>query len=153
MVLNFVFNWLVFPSYQVCATVHERRGEHKQVLKCYLLDNSRKHRVFNYIEQSPHKEELQSAVLENIDVSLKPLTFPLNAIFGGTLSSLKTWVSLFVKNPWNKTGNPIIFAVAYNILTICFPQSPVTTEIRQINIFSPRIIQLQTTQPRFLAIR
>lgn len=43
------------------------------MLKCYLLDNSRKHRVFNYIEQSLHKEELESAVLENIDVSIKYL--------------------------------------------------------------------------------
>ncbi|XP_046679913.1 vacuolar protein sorting-associated protein 8 homolog isoform X2 [Homalodisca vitripennis] len=53
--------------YQVCATLHERRGEHRQVLKCYLLDNGRKHRVFNYIEQSSHKSDLQSAVLDNID--------------------------------------------------------------------------------------
>ncbi|XP_046679789.1 LOW QUALITY PROTEIN: vacuolar protein sorting-associated protein 8 homolog [Homalodisca vitripennis] len=53
--------------YQVCATLHERRGEHRQVLKCYLLDNGRKHRVFNYIEQSSHKSDLQSAVSDNID--------------------------------------------------------------------------------------
>ncbi|XP_075220706.1 vacuolar protein sorting 8 [Lycorma delicatula] len=53
--------------FQVCALLHEKKGEHGQVLRCYLLDNGRKHRVFSYLETSPHKDELQSAVIENID--------------------------------------------------------------------------------------
>lgn len=60
---------VLFSSYQVCALLHEKKGEHGQVLKCYLLDNGRKHRVFNYLETSTHKNELQGAIIENIDVS------------------------------------------------------------------------------------
>ncbi|RZF35520.1 hypothetical protein LSTR_LSTR010211 [Laodelphax striatellus] len=57
--------------YQVCAALHEKKGEHDKVLHCYLIDSGRRHRVLNYLESSPHKTELQDAVLENIDVLLE----------------------------------------------------------------------------------
>lgn len=56
-------------SYLVCSEIHEQKGEHGQVLRCYLLDSVRKQEVFGYLERSEHKLELQPFVLENIDVS------------------------------------------------------------------------------------
>lgn len=64
MIITFYFHF----SYSVCSEIHERRGEHGQVLRCYLLDPVRKFNVFDYLEQSPHKSELQPHVMDNFDV-------------------------------------------------------------------------------------
>lgn len=66
---EFFFHQIIFHSYRVCSEIHIRNGEYGQVLRCYLLDPIRKHEVFDYLEHSPHKEELQSNVMENLDVS------------------------------------------------------------------------------------
>ncbi len=55
-------------SYYVCSEIHESKGEHGQVLRCYLLDPLRKHNVFGYLERSQHKVELKPHVMENLDV-------------------------------------------------------------------------------------
>nr|XP_018909739.1 PREDICTED: vacuolar protein sorting-associated protein 8 homolog [Bemisia tabaci] len=57
--------------HQVCAEIYERQGNHEQVLKCHLLDDSRKPRVFDYLNVAPEKSKLQRAVSENIDTLLE----------------------------------------------------------------------------------
>lgn len=53
--------------YKVCSIIHEKAGEHGQVVRCYLLDNVRKHEVFDYIDRSAHKEYLRPYIVDNID--------------------------------------------------------------------------------------
>lgn len=52
--------------YKVCSVLHEERGEHSLLLKCLLLDNTRKARVFDFIAQSSHKASLEHFIVENI---------------------------------------------------------------------------------------
>lgn len=62
---------ILYFSYKVCSIIHEKAGEHGQVVRCYLLDNVRKHEVFDYIDRSAHKEYLRPYIVDNIDASIK----------------------------------------------------------------------------------
>ncbi|XP_026682377.1 vacuolar protein sorting-associated protein 8 homolog [Diaphorina citri] len=52
--------------YKVCSVLHEERGEHSLLLKCLLLDNTRKSRVFDFIAESSHKASLEHFIVQNI---------------------------------------------------------------------------------------
>ncbi|KAI5709822.1 hypothetical protein M8J76_015723 [Diaphorina citri] len=52
--------------YKVCSVLHEERGEHSLLLKCLLLDNIRKSRVFDFIAESSHKASLEHFIVQNI---------------------------------------------------------------------------------------
>lgn len=45
------------------------RGEHEEVLRCHLMDPSRRLHIFSFIEQSPHKSVMGVTLPENLQVS------------------------------------------------------------------------------------
>ncbi|KAK9504556.1 hypothetical protein O3M35_010867 [Rhynocoris fuscipes] len=57
--------------YQVCAVLHEMRGEYDEVLRCHILDPSRRLHVFSFIEQSPHKANMGITHPENLQALLE----------------------------------------------------------------------------------
>lgn len=50
----------------MCSVLYEERGEHSLLLKCLLLDNNRKSRVFHFIATSSHKASLEHFIVQNI---------------------------------------------------------------------------------------
>uniref|UniRef100_A0A8D8PJZ2 Vacuolar protein sorting-associated protein 8 homolog n=3 Tax=Cacopsylla melanoneura TaxID=428564 RepID=A0A8D8PJZ2_9HEMI len=153
--------------YKVCSVLHEERGEHSLLLKCLLLDNTRKARVFDFIAESSHKASLEHFIVQNVQHFVEVDGFKTGstvqryfpAVFGEALSSLPEPSKLSFLQGGMEVGGLSTDSVTKYIQLCCqydpdkvyalvrfrndFKISPVLESVRQFKLEEPEAVLLE----------